>query len=150
MKYYLFLAAPALLAGLLSGCADAPKQTLAVTSNIPDATCQVSNKKGIWEVQTPGTVTVDRSVDWLKVNCRKGTYIGATKVEPRSGSETLNMATISYPDKIAVTMQQTTTAANIGEIEPAAGGTSGTSVEAPTESLMGGAGMGGGSTSSSE
>lgn len=61
-------------AALLSGCATIVKDksdTVSIlTPDCPAGTkCQVSNKKGSWEILTPHTISVPKSDDPLVVSC---------------------------------------------------------------------------------
>lgn len=67
------------ITALLSGCAsivNGNQQSVSVkTGEIHGATCTLENNKGKWYVPvTPGSVTVRRSYDDLKVSCEKRNY----------------------------------------------------------------------------
>jgi len=67
---------------LMAGCAsivDGTNQSLAVNTiangaAVSGAQCTLTNNKGTWFVNTPGTVTVHRSYDALNVKCRDTGY----------------------------------------------------------------------------
>src|SRR5205085_12190732 len=75
----LFLAVAVAVAALSSGCASivsGSTQSLSVESlqkgqAVAGATCKLTNDKGTWFVNTPGTVSVHRSYDDLNVKCEK-------------------------------------------------------------------------------
>lgn len=68
----------------LSACAsiaDGKSQTLSVTSDPSEAKCSLTNDKGVWYVpETPGSVTVNRSVQDIRVECKKAAESGAASV----------------------------------------------------------------------
>ncbi len=68
------------IALLATGCASITSdknQSLAVTTHSADgnliekAKCSLSNDKGSWEIETPGTVVVHRSAEDIVVTCKK-------------------------------------------------------------------------------
>lgn len=73
------LAIPALLLLTTSGCAsivNGTNQPLSVETrmkgaSVAGANCKLLNDKGAWFVTTPGSVTVHRSYEDLKVQCEK-------------------------------------------------------------------------------
>lgn len=69
----------------LTGCASVTtgqNQSVSVSTNVPGATCKLSNDKGNWYVQsTPGSVTVQRAYGDLSVACNKGHLSGNTTVK---------------------------------------------------------------------
>lgn len=74
----------ALAAVTLTGCAsivNGTNQPVSVeTGRVKGATCVLENNKGKWYVNsTPGSVTVHRSFNDLKVNCEKPGYKPASK-----------------------------------------------------------------------
>jgi hypothetical protein len=64
---------------VLTGCAsivNGTNQVLSVearnkTQPVPGASCKLENGKGVYYVTTPGTVTVHRAYDDMKVKCEK-------------------------------------------------------------------------------
>lgn len=63
------------LVALLSGCATiVSDKTATISVDAPDCppgtVCTLTNKKGSWTVQPPGTITIPKSDDTLQVNCR--------------------------------------------------------------------------------
>lgn len=64
----------------MMGCASAmnypAEQELSVKTNPSGGVCTLTNEKGSWTVQTPGTVTIIRSADPVKLNCVKGSMKG--------------------------------------------------------------------------
>lgn len=63
----------------LTGCAsivNGTNQSVSVhTGSVKGATCELENNKGKWYVpSTPGSVTINRSYNDLKVNCQKHGY----------------------------------------------------------------------------
>jgi hypothetical protein len=118
------------LAGL-SGCADiingstekVAVQTTGATGAIDDAQCALDNKKGNWEVTSPGSVTVHRGSEPLDVSCTKNGYMPAREDVASSTSgavygnillgggigatvDTVSGAAWKYPKVITVPMQQ--------------------------------------------
>lgn len=66
---------------LITGCASltgGQNQSLSVNTT-PPSSCTLSNDKGMWYVNTPGTVTVNRAYGDMTVNCKSGTQ-SATNV----------------------------------------------------------------------
>lgn len=65
-----------------SGCAsivNGSNQSLSVEARdqgkmVKNATCKLTNDKGTWYVDTPGSVTVHRSYDDLAIRCEKSAY----------------------------------------------------------------------------
>ena len=78
------LVAAAMAAGLLGGCASVTQgttQALSVTAVcegriVLDASCEVSNEKGRWQLKTPGSVTVRKAYGDLVAVCRKDSASG--------------------------------------------------------------------------
>ncbi len=70
------------MACLASGCASivsGSQQSISVETRqkgqlVKNATCKLNNNKGTWYVNTPGSVTVNRSFDDLAVQCEKEKY----------------------------------------------------------------------------
>lgn len=81
MKTY-FVAIVIAMTALASGCAsivNGSNQSLSVQArdkarSVKNASCELSNDKGTWYVNTPGSVTVHRSYDDLIVRCEKDKY----------------------------------------------------------------------------
>lgn len=81
------MAAAAMAAGLLAGCASVTQgttQAITVTAVcegriVQDANCEVANDKGRWEVKTPGSVVVQKAYGDLVAVCRKGGASGTSK-----------------------------------------------------------------------
>lgn len=78
MKKLLFLSS-SLLSLLITGCASittGQNQSVSVsTTPVGGATCSLENNKGKWYIpSTPGSVTVHRSYNDLKINCEKKGY----------------------------------------------------------------------------
>lgn len=69
---------PVVLLVGLSGCASivtGGTQSLQVTTPTADgANCSLSNKEGMWQVNSPGAVTVKRSKTNVEVECTKAGY----------------------------------------------------------------------------
>jgi uncharacterized protein YceK len=70
----------------LSGCASivsGSQQSISVeTSPEVGAACKLTNNKGNWFVPaTPGSVTVHRSYDDMKINCKKNKKAGSKVVK---------------------------------------------------------------------
>jgi hypothetical protein len=78
---------------LSSGCAsivNGNHQPVSVdTGNVQNAKCELSNNKGTYFVNTPGTVIVGRSFDAISVTCQKNGYHTTVKTV---GSNTKAMA----------------------------------------------------------
>lgn len=68
----------------LSACAsiaDGKSQTLSVVTDPGEAKCSLTNDKGVWYVaETPGSVTVNRSVQDITVECKKDELKGTARV----------------------------------------------------------------------
>ena len=68
---------------LLSGCAsvlDRDVQTIRVIAtcngkSVP-AQCTLENKKGLWEVNAPGSVTIQKDISGLRVQCHSPFFKG--------------------------------------------------------------------------
>jgi hypothetical protein len=118
-----------LLAGL-SGCADiidgstqvVSVQTTGAAGEIDGVQCALNNKKGTWQVTSPGSVTVHRGSEPLGVSCTKNGYAPATEQVASSTNnyvfgnvllgggvgatvDTVSGAAWKYPKLITVTMQ---------------------------------------------
>lgn len=68
----------------IMGCAsviDGSNQSLSVKTTPVSAKCSLTNDKGIWYVDTPGSVTVHRAYGDLEVKCKQGEYSGLAKVK---------------------------------------------------------------------
>jgi hypothetical protein len=76
----------------LSGCAsivDGSTQVLSVktvesANEVSGANCSLTNEKGTWFVNTPGTVSVHRASSDLNIKCSKEGYEAAIKTEQSS------------------------------------------------------------------
>ncbi len=81
-RFKLALAAPCLVACLLSGCASVTSgkfQPLSVAAvkggeDVDNAKCALTNDKGTWYANTPGSVMVQKSYGDLVVVCKKTGY----------------------------------------------------------------------------
>ena len=127
------LAIPALLLLTTSGCAsivNGTNQPLSVETRmkgtgLAGANCKLLNDKGTWFVTTPGSVTVHRSYEDLKVECEKeGIDPGISSVKSSTkgmafgnilfggvigaGVDMANGSAYDYPPLIQVEMGQTT------------------------------------------
>lgn len=80
MNRTLVLVFSAALATLITGCAsvaNSPNQTVSILArnqngeDVSDAKCELSNDKGQWYLTTPGSTTVRRSNEDLKILCDK-------------------------------------------------------------------------------
>ncbi len=80
---------PAILSALITGCASitgstsqsVSVQTIQGSQNVAGANCELSNSKGKWFVNTPGSIPIGRSNDDLQVICKKeGLNYGSTTV----------------------------------------------------------------------
>lgn len=76
----------------LSACAsiaDGKNQSISITTDPSEAKCQLTNDKGTWYVpETPGSVTIQRSVQDVTVECKKDKLEGTV----RAASTTKGMA----------------------------------------------------------
>jgi len=130
---------------LLAGCGtvvEGSTQVISVnTVPVSGATCTVSNGAGSWAVDTPGSLTIDKSDDVLKIKCTKpgwqdGTFYAAGKMSTVSmvGSmlpyvgllntavDASTGAALTYPDSYTVTMKPDTQhAADAAGAAPAGG-----------------------------
>lgn len=127
MKKLIALAAS--VAVLNSGCAsivNGHNQSLSVQARskgeqVADASCKLSNDKGVWYLKTPGSTTVRRSYEDLAVLCEKpGLEPGLTNAKSSTkamafgnilfggvigiGVDTISGAAYDYPDVIMVDM----------------------------------------------
>ncbi|MFN4327614.1 MAG: hypothetical protein ACK4FF_01955 [Limnobacter sp.] len=125
------LALLGVLAIVSSGCASITQgssqlvsvKTMAAAGELKGALCVVSNDKGKWAVNTPGTVTINKSAESLSIKCRKAGYAaGKIEVESRSGAaiwgnlalggpvgaivDRQTGAAFNYPDQLQVTLTQ--------------------------------------------
>lgn len=97
-------------------------QKLAVKSGrVSGAHCTLKNSKGKWNVNTPGSVSVDRSADDLTVSCSKNGSSKTTIVTAHTGAgyygnilvggaigrmvDASNGSAYSYPDTIDVPLR---------------------------------------------
>ncbi len=69
MKYLPLL--PLLAIGACASIVNGTQQSLSVKTSPVDAQCTLKNSKGTWFVETPGSVTVQRSYGNLHVSCHK-------------------------------------------------------------------------------
>ncbi len=127
------MVAAALSAVLLTGCAsivNGQQQSVSVTTQSKDAElqgakCSLSNDKGTWYLTSPGSATVHRSYNELKVSCSMaGQPVGSTAAKSSTtgavfgnvlvggvigaGIDVATGAAYSYPNLIPVTMGQDT------------------------------------------
>ena len=58
--------------------------TVTETGCINGATCTLTNDKGTWFVQTPGSVVIQKSTQSLAVVCKKDNYSGVNSFESKS------------------------------------------------------------------
>ncbi len=119
---------------IFAGCATitgSEMQTVSVTTQAPDKTsvakadCSLKNDKGIWQVTTPGFVSVHRSAEDLDVDCKEdGMTDGLAKAISRAGGDMFGNIIFgggigaiidhekgtgyNYPDTIAVVMGTST------------------------------------------
>ncbi len=114
----------------LSGCASIVNgstetvtvRTTAGAASLASVQCALDNKKGSWDVTTPGSVTVHRGSEPLDVKCTKDGYLPATDMVKSSTSDyvygnillgggvgatvdTVSGAAWQYPQMITVPMQ---------------------------------------------
>jgi hypothetical protein len=76
------IAFAAVMAALTSGCASivsGSQQSVSVETRqkgmmVKNATCKLNNNKGTWYVNSPGSVTVNRSYEDLAIQCEKEQY----------------------------------------------------------------------------
>lgn len=124
---------PALLLLTTSGCAsivNGTNQPLSVETrmkgaSVAGANCKLLNDKGAWFVTTPGSVTVHRSYEDLKIQCEKdGVQPGISSVKSSTkgmafgnilfggvigaGVDMANGSAYDYPPLIQVEMADTT------------------------------------------
>jgi uncharacterized protein YceK len=91
------IALAALLVSMLGGCASLinhGEQTISVTTRDADgaavshAHCVLSSTRGVWEVDTPGTVMVQRGDPDLSIECvRPGHFEGEVNAISRANGE---------------------------------------------------------------
>jgi uncharacterized protein YceK len=124
------IALAALLTAMLGGCAslvNQGQQSISVTTRDADgaavehAHCVLSSTRGVWTVDTPGTVTVARGDQNLSVDCtRPGHFDGTVTAISRANGEMFGNviiggipgmaydynsgAGLSYPDSVTVIM----------------------------------------------
>ncbi len=131
MIRHLMMVAGALAAVLLTGCAsivNGQQQSVSVTTQGKDAElqgakCSLSNDKGTWYLTSPGSASVHRSFNELKVSCAMaGQPVGSTAAKSSTtgavfgnilvggvigaGIDVATGAAYSYPNLIPVTMGQ--------------------------------------------
>ncbi|MFC4159814.1 hypothetical protein [Chitinimonas lacunae] len=141
---------------LATGCAsivggtsqDVSVQARAADGSSIDARCQLSNNRGQWEVQAPGTVRVRRSSGDLRVACRQqqgatGETSAAASVRGMVFGNILfggligividfsNKAAFAYPDGVLVNMRGEVVARNPLVNQPAAVAQPSATVTAP-------------------
>lgn len=63
-------------------------QTICNGSSVENATCQLTNSKGVFIVQTPGTVSVHKAYGDMAIDCKKGDARGAITVQSSSTTNT--------------------------------------------------------------
>ena len=69
----------------LSGCASTMSgnsQPVTISSNVNGASCILTNEKGSWSLQTPGSAVVTNSRENLSVRCEKNGYESAVVSVP--------------------------------------------------------------------
>ena len=84
------------LATTLTGCATIISDktqplTVQATCNgesVENATCQLTNSKGVFIVKTPGTVSVHKAWGNMAIDCKKGDARGAITVQSSSTAGT--------------------------------------------------------------
>ena len=80
-KYLSFI----LFSLILSGCASTMSgntQPVTISSNVNGARCILTNEKGSWSLQTPGSAVVTNSRENLSVRCEKNGYESAVVSVP--------------------------------------------------------------------
>lgn len=127
----LMMATAAIATVLLTGCAsvvNGQQQSVSVTTQSKDAEvqgakCSLSNDKGTWYLTSPGSVSVHRSYNELKVSCAMaGQPVGSTAAKSSTtgavfgnilaggvigaGIDVATGAAYSYPNLIPVTLGQ--------------------------------------------
>lgn len=124
------IALAALLTAMLGGCASLVNQgqeSISVTTRDADgaqvehAHCVLSSTRGVWTIDTPGSVTVDRGDQDLAIDCtRPGHFDGSVTAISRANTEMFGNvilgvipgmaydynsgAGLSYPDSVTVIM----------------------------------------------
>ena len=74
-----------ILSLIISGCASTMSgnsQPVTVSSNVNGARCTLTNEKGSWSLQTPGSAVVTNSRENLSVRCEKKGYESAVVSVP--------------------------------------------------------------------
>ena len=74
-----------ILSLIISGCASTMSgnsQPVTVSSNVDGARCTLTNEKGSWSLQTPGSAVVTNSRENLSVRCEKKGYESAVVSVP--------------------------------------------------------------------
>jgi uncharacterized protein YceK len=118
-----------LIIGLLAnlgGCASiitGDSENVSVTTTpVADAKCELSNNRGTWSVDTPGTVNIKRSMSDLKIACKSkqghtGSRIIGTSIKSTAAGnllfggviggavDSVTGAAFDYPDTIEVAMK---------------------------------------------
>jgi hypothetical protein len=102
----------------LSACAsivDGNNQSLSVKTtasgnDLSGAQCELQNNKGVWYVNTPGSVTVHRSYDKLNVTCKETGYT-ANVVAVDSSTKGMAFGNILFGGLIGVGVDMSTGAA---------------------------------------
>ena len=124
------LALAVLLTAMLGGCAtfvNQGRQSITVTTReangteVDHAHCVLSSLRGVWTVDTPGSVVVDRGDEDLRIECtRPGHYDGTVTAISRANTEMFGNvmngiipgmaydyesgAGLSYPESVTVVM----------------------------------------------
>ena len=86
MKHAIVMVAIAALTAACASISSESGQTLLVTAMcegkpVNGATCTLSNSKGNWKTQTPGSVLISQAFGDLTVTCKKGSMQSTRKFE---------------------------------------------------------------------
>ena len=127
---------------LLQGCASivsGSTQSLSVEAkssegvSVVGANCKMSNDKGVWFTNTPGSIALHRSADDLTVTCSKALFVPATSVVKSAtkgmaagnilfggligvGIDVATGAAFDYPTLITVPMTPTPLGETVAEL----------------------------------
>jgi hypothetical protein len=85
MKHYFRYFYIILFGLILTGCASTMSgnnQPITISSNVNEANCILTNEKGSWSLQTPGSAVVTNSRENLSVRCEKNGYQSAVVSVP--------------------------------------------------------------------